>query len=101
MCITPSCFAISRKSEGALLNRWVDVREITFRSAILARRVRISSWMPSAKYALSGSRLRLSNGRTATDFSGIAGVATVEDSEAVEAVIDLAADALRHGCRIQ
>jgi len=27
----------------------VDVREITFRSAILAKRVRISSWMPSAK----------------------------------------------------
>jgi hypothetical protein len=36
----------------------VEVREITFKSAILDSQVRISSWMPSAKYALSGSRLR-------------------------------------------
>src|SRR4029453_7791871 len=57
--------------------------------------------MPSAKYALSGSRLRLSNGRTATDFSGIAGGATVGDSEAVDVVTNLAADALRHGCQSQ
>ena len=34
-------------------------------------------------------------------FSGIAGVATVEDSEAVEAAIDLATDAWRHGCQSQ
>ena len=40
---TPSCFAISGRFSGALLKRCVDVREITFRSAILERRVRISS----------------------------------------------------------
>ena len=34
---------------GALLYFWVEVREITLSSAILASRVRISSCMPSAK----------------------------------------------------
>src|SRR5204862_7761226 len=68
MFITPSCRAMSRKSDGALLKRCVDVREITFRSATFANRVRISSCTPSQKYALSGSRLRLSNGSTAIDF---------------------------------
>src|SRR6266487_3406474 len=43
---------------------------MTFRSAILDNRVRISSWMPSAKYALALSSLRFSNGRTAMLFSG-------------------------------
>src|SRR5207247_8613101 len=47
----------------------VEVREITFKSAIFDKRVRISSWIPSAKYALSGSRLKFSNGRTAMLFS--------------------------------
>ena len=61
----------ARKFSGELLYFCVEVREITFRSAILASRVRISSWMPSAKYALSGLRLRFSNGRTAMFFSGI------------------------------
>src|SRR5439155_676496 len=32
-----------------LLKRWVEVREITFKSATLARRVRTSSCTPSAK----------------------------------------------------
>ena len=35
----------------------------------LGKRVRISSCTPSAKKALSGSRLRLSNGKTAIDFA--------------------------------
>src|SRR5881275_1514656 len=46
----------------------MEVREITFKSAIFDRRVRISSWTPSAKYALSGSWLRFSKGNTATPF---------------------------------
>jgi hypothetical protein len=43
---------------------------MTFRSAILDKRVRISSWMPSAKYAFALSSLKFSNGRTAMLFSG-------------------------------
>src|SRR5246127_757872 len=70
MWATPSCFAISPKFSGLLLKRRVEVREITFSSAIFDNRVRISSWMPSAKYALSGSWLRFSNGKTAIDFGG-------------------------------
>ena len=46
---TPSCRAISRKLSGALAYFEVEVREITFSAATLAKRVRISSWMPSAK----------------------------------------------------
>ena len=49
------------------------MREITFKSAIFDKRVRISSWMPSAKYAFAFSSLRFSNGKTAIDFSGITG----------------------------
>src|SRR5258707_4489243 len=44
---------------------------MTFRSAIFDKRIRISSWMPSAKYALAFSSLRFSNGSTAMLFSGI------------------------------
>ena len=43
MLATPSCFAISGRSAGELWYRCVDVREITFSSAIFASRVRISS----------------------------------------------------------
>src|SRR5216117_1945894 len=68
MWATPSCFAIWGRFPGVLLKCCVDVREITFRSATLAKRVRISSCTPSQKYALSGSRLRLSNGSTAIDL---------------------------------
>jgi hypothetical protein len=46
----------------------VDVREITLSAPILASRVRISSWIPSAKYAFSLSLLRFSNGSTAIDL---------------------------------
>src|SRR6266496_1818126 len=49
-----------------------DVRLITFRSATFARSARISSCTPSVKKALSGSRLKFSNGSTAMLFSGIA-----------------------------
>src|SRR5437899_4989321 len=45
---------------------------MTFTSAIFDKRVRISSWIPSAKYAFSLSLLRFSNGKTAMLFSGIA-----------------------------
>src|SRR6266513_3709165 len=69
MLETPSCLAISRKLSGLLLYFSVDVREITLRSAIFESRVRISSWIPSTKYALDFSSLRFSNGRTAMDFS--------------------------------
>src|SRR5213075_2651813 len=68
MCATPSCFAIWGRLSGVLLKCCVEVREMTFRSATFANRVRISSCTPSQKYALSGSRLRLSNGSTAIDF---------------------------------
>ena len=46
-----------------------DVRLITFRSAILARLVRISSCTPSVKKAFAFSSLRFSNGSTAIDFA--------------------------------
>src|SRR5437660_12567018 len=48
-----------------------EVREITFKSLILARVVRISSWIPSAKNAFSLLSLRFSNGRTAIDLSSL------------------------------
>src|SRR6476469_2495571 len=43
---------------------------MTFRSAIFESRVRISSWLPSVRYALALSSLRFSNGNTAMLFSG-------------------------------
>ena len=46
-----------------------EVREITFKSPIFDRLVRMSSWMPSAKKALSLSSLKFSNGKTAIDLS--------------------------------
>jgi len=49
MCATPSCLAISGRFSGALLQCCVDVREMTSKSAILDKRVRISSWIQSAK----------------------------------------------------
>src|SRR5947199_2640881 len=75
MFVTSSCFATSRKSVGALLNFWVDVRAMTLRSATFASRVRISSCTPSVKNALSGSRLRFSNGRTAMLLAGTSAAA--------------------------
>ena len=45
--------------------------EITFRSCTVASLVKISAWMPSAKYAFAFSSLRFSNGRTAMDFPAI------------------------------
>ena len=47
------------------------IRLITFRSAIFASSVKISSWTPSAKNPFSWSALRFSNGSTAMLFSGI------------------------------
>jgi hypothetical protein len=40
MFATPSSFAISARLSGLLLYREVDVREMTFKSPILASRVR-------------------------------------------------------------
>src|SRR6478736_8859121 len=51
-----------------------DVRDTTCSSGMSARLVRMSSWMPSVKNALSFSSLMLLNGSTARDFSLIAGV---------------------------
>src|SRR6266581_7349927 len=72
MLDTPSCFAIWARFPGLLSYCRVEVREITFNALIFASRVRISSWMPFAKKALSGSRLRFSNGNTAMLFPGTA-----------------------------
>jgi hypothetical protein len=70
---TPSCCPISRRLRGRPLRYCITLeRLMTFRSAMFARSVRISSCTPSAKYALSLSLLRFSKGRTATLFSGIA-----------------------------
>src|SRR4029453_2820935 len=71
MFATPSCFAMSGRLSGALLNFRVEERAMTLRSATFASRVRISSCTPSVKNALSGSRLRFSNGRTAMLLAGI------------------------------
>ena len=48
-----------------------DVRLMTFKSAIFARSLRISSCTPSAKNAFSGSALRFSNGNIITSPRGI------------------------------
>ena len=71
---TPSSCATLFKLSGLLWYPAVEVREITLRSRTVANFVRISSFMPSAKYALSGSWLRFSKGRTAMLFSGTEGV---------------------------
>src|SRR2546421_150641 len=61
---------MSRRLRAAsLLYCITEVRLITFRSATLAKAVRIWSCTPSVKKTLSGSRLIFSNGRTATLFS--------------------------------
>src|SRR5262249_49108120 len=72
MFATPSSCAMSGKFSGVLLNLRVEVRAMTLRSATFASLVRISSCTPSVKNALSGSRLRFSNGRTAMLLAGIA-----------------------------
>ncbi len=70
---TPSCCPISRRLRCApVLYCITEVRLITFKSAILARSVKISSCTPSVKKAFSLSLLRFSNGRTAMLFSGMA-----------------------------
>ena len=52
---------------GPALRCAVDVREMTLSEPIFASRVRISSWMPTAKNAVSFSELKFSNGSTATE----------------------------------
>ena len=65
-CATPSSFAIWRRLRfPSLLYCITDVRLITFKSAIFARLLRISSCTASAKNAFSGSALRFSKGSTA------------------------------------
>src|SRR5437868_10764483 len=69
-----------------------EVRLMTFKSAILARSVRISSCTPSVKKALSGSRLKFSNGSTATLFSGmVAAVVTFGAAKGGAGFVDLGA----------
>ena len=70
MLATPSCRASSRKLSGRLGRCAVDVREMTLSEPILASRVRISSWMPTAKNAASFSELKFSNGSTAMEAIG-------------------------------
>ena len=55
---TPSSAAISRRGFWVPLYRITEVREMTFRSRIFASWVRMSSVIPSAKKAFSGSGLR-------------------------------------------
>jgi hypothetical protein len=52
-----------------------EVREITFRSPSFVRVMRRVSVIPSLKYSLSGSRLKLAKGRTAIERAGAAGFA--------------------------
>src|SRR4030095_10306152 len=66
-----------------------EVRLMTFRSAIFARSVKISSCTPSVKKAFSLSLLRFSNGRTAMLFSGPLAAA----GAALDTVLALAAGA--------
>src|SRR6266487_557140 len=66
---TPSALPISRMFGAFPRYCITDVREITLRSPILDKFVRMSSWIPSAKYAFSFSSLRFSNGNTAIDLS--------------------------------
>src|SRR6266849_10731757 len=46
-----------------------DMREMTFRSPIFDRLVRMSSCIPSAKYAFAFSSFRFAKGNTAIDLS--------------------------------
>ena len=70
-CATFSACAISgRLRVDVFLYCITMVRLITFRSAIFAKSVRISSWTPSAKNANALSWLKFSNGKTAIDFAG-------------------------------
>src|SRR4029453_5846186 len=54
---------------GLLLFFAVEVREMTLRSRTVANFVRISSFIPSAKYAFAFSSLKFSKGSTAIDLS--------------------------------
>ena len=63
----PSCSPISRRLRSRFLNCITDVREITLIERTFDRCAITSSVIPSAKNSLSGSALRLRNGRTATD----------------------------------
>ena len=66
IALTSPPLPISRRSRATpLLYCITEVRLITFRSAIRARLVRISSCTPLAKNAFSSSMLRLSKGSTA------------------------------------
>jgi hypothetical protein len=71
-CAILSACAISGKLRDAVVRYCITlVRLMTFRSAIFARFVRISSCTPSAKKEFSWFALRFSNGSTAIDFSSV------------------------------
>ena len=76
-----------------LLYTITEERLMTFKSATLARLARISSWMPSVKKTFSSSALRLLNGSTAMDFSGMAGAGVTAEApaggESCRALVDV------------
>src|SRR3954467_11273896 len=61
-----------RRSQSVCLSLTEEVREITVRAWTRDRSAITSSINPSAKYALSGSGLRLANGSTTMAFFGAA-----------------------------
>src|SRR2546428_387008 len=66
---TSSFAAIARSPSWRFLNGITEVREITSRARIFDSCAMTSSVIPSAKYSFSGSALRFTNGRTATERS--------------------------------
>ena len=67
-CATPSFCPISWAVAFLPLNENADVRAATCIPGIFCSTVKSSSLTPSEKYSLPLSSLRLTNGRTATDF---------------------------------
>ena len=65
-----------RRSQSVSLSLTEEVREITVSAWTRERSAITSSIRPSAKYALSGSGLRLANGSTTMAFFGAAGGAS-------------------------
>ena len=61
-----------RRSQPVSLSLTDEVREITVSARTRERSAITSSIRPSAKYALSGSGLRLANGSTTMAFFGAA-----------------------------
>ena len=71
-----------RRSQSVSLSLTDEVREITVSARTRERSAITSSIRPSAKYALSGSGLRLANGSTTMAFFGAAAGASGASSAA-------------------